>query len=1333
MNIHRKRQTLLGVLAIALVATLPARRAAAYVEAPHSLGKIVASSTLIVLVRVKEVDRTKNTIIYTKVREIRGSFEGEIKHNIGQRGFHPREWKNVMAWARVGKPALFFTNGGHGEMCIENYWYQAGYKGWSTMTHAEPYFLRAFAGRPEKLANYVTQMLAGNEVVVPCLVDGDKMAIQERTAKVQRMRASLKLGDYNPKRDFVGWGAEDFRPISGMPGFTHIADIGKFSPGASAAVKADYNGDGKTDLCIFGDYRVALLKNEGGLLSEEALPISSGARSAAWGDYDSNGKPDLLLATSSGAKLLFNNVKQFLDRTADLPLGRYDDPRAVAWIDYDGDKRLDVLLADGFRGLRLYRNVIPKGQSATAPATTQPAAKPLFVDVSDAVGLGAAGLCANAKGDCLTIADFNGDGRSDILYSAGTGMLLLNATRGFVLAKSSGISYRSGGVTPALGDYNRDGRADILVPQTGSCKLFRNDGQGKFSDVTAASGDLANAIGTARSAAWCDFDKDSRLDILVGCLKGPNRYFRSMGDGTFKDHSENIGLMYRMFNTSGLTVADINTDDMPDLVFNNEGQPSVVLLGSPAWTIRAASQASTPKPVKPPVASSRMMLKPPAAAPSIGPSGGGQTPYWIGAIILAGFVAAGLVLAKIRHWRIHPVTRAVASACLLLAIASSSWAAPPKWSWPTHRGNTERTGCLDGTKGPQKPNVQWVYKSPEHFIASIVPGDKAIYAGGLGAFNTGVVHAISSDLKPTERVSWSKVAPYIKRPTVCAPAVYDGTLIFGDGMHQTNDALMYCVTEDTGLPVWSYSVPGKLVHIEGAPTVDRDRVYFGAGAAGVICLDSSHVTIDGKTRSRREAIGIISAKWAEMNAAYQAEKKKNPELAIPPSAEALPKAEPRLRWQVGKNTWHVDAPIATAGEYVFVASAFLDLEKVGKRSLLCLKASSGEVVWDAKLDLNPWSGPTIAGPVVIVGCSSIRFDRKEIPKAAGQVVALNVADGRVLWSQKTPGGVLSSVAVKDGLAIWTCTDGKIYARKFLTGQPVWTYDAKIPFFAGAALAGKTVYAADLKSIVHAVDLTTGKRRWVFDIGSDPSVQARGTVFGSPVVHGGNLYVGTCNLDGATDQPSVIVCLSDKPAAVQAIGKSITVDAASKTVTVPCRIGARKLATLKEVYPLEVIASLPYPRGQKAHETVLTFDVKPSDVHKAIESLGLKPGKPAKGVGAESQGPEVSIYLQFAGITGKMRTIPIFKTLVDTRTGRPMPPLKWRFTGSAMRKRDPNKPDLTFGADLTGTLISIFPVTDETVFQSNMTLAEESLLKLETNKSILPPEGQEVNLIIKVMP
>ena len=83
---------------------------------------------------------------------------------------------------------------------------------------------------------------------------------------------------------------------------------------------------------------------------------------------------------------------------------------------------------------------------------------------------------------------------------------------------------------------------------------------------------------------------------------------------------------------------------------------------------------------------------------------------------------------------------------------------------------------------------------------------------------------------------------------------------------------------------------------------------------------------------------------------------------------------------------------------------------------------------------------------------------------------------------------------------------------------------------------------------------------------------------------------------------------------------ITVDAKARSVSIPCKIAPRKLPNLSESYPIEVIASWSAPKGKKAHETVVTFEVNPSDVHKALESLGLKPGKPAMGEGAKATGP-----------------------------------------------------------------------------------------------------------------
>src|SRR5688572_23049189 len=112
------------------------------------------------------------------------------------------------------------------------------------------------------------------------------------------------------------------------------------------------------------------------------------------------------------------------------------------------------------------------------------------------------------------------------------------------------------------------------------------------------------------------------------------------------------------------------------------------------------------------------------------------------------------------------------------------------------------------------------------------------------------------------------------------------------------------------------------------------------------------------------------------------------------------------------------------------------------------------------------------------------------------------------------------------------------------------------------------------------------------------------------------------------------------------GAAIKVDKDARTVSISCKVAPRKLPNLSEVYPLEAIATFPAPKGQKAHETVVVFDVKPSDVHRALESLGLKPGKPAKGEEAVASGPSLALFLELPLAGGTTRRVPIEKALVD---------------------------------------------------------------------------------------
>src|SRR5262249_45065432 len=161
----------------------------------------------------------------------------------------------------------------------------------------------------------------------------------------------------------------------------------------------------------------------------------------------------------------------------------------------------------------------------------------------------------------------------------------------------------------------------------------------------------------------------------------------------------------------------------------------------------------------------------------------------------------------------------------------------------------------------------------------------------------------------------------------------------------------------------------------------------------------------------------------------------------------------------------------------------LDEEKAGERTLVCLKADDGSVLWKTPLRLNSWGGPTL-GPYVLVGCSSGRPDSKALTGARGEVVAVELDGGAVKWRKEVPGAVLSSVAIKEGLAVFTATDGKVRACDVFTGQERWSYDAKAPLFAGPAVTGESVYAVDAKGIVHAIQFADGKPQWSLDVSAD---------------------------------------------------------------------------------------------------------------------------------------------------------------------------------------------------------------------------------------------------------
>ena len=278
------------------------------------------------------------------------------------------------------------------------------------------------------------------------------------------------------------------------------------------------------------------------------MPETLGA-GGAFLDVDNDSYLDLYLVNSAASSMLFRNNGDgtFTDVTAAAAVsnqGRYG--HGVACGDYDNDGYVDIYVTN-FGANRLYHN---NGDGT-------------FTDVTAQAGVGDPRWSSSA-----TFFDYNSDGALDlyvvnyITFSSDTPICLENATIPFI---------RGVGATEKVRGYchpkHFEGAPD---------RLYRNNGDGTFTDTTAAANIRdpgGRFLGKGLGVVAADFDADGNPDLYVANDDTPNYLFYNKGDGTFAEIAILTGCAYSAEGTAqagmGVDAGDYNRDGFLDLFVTN--------------------------------------------------------------------------------------------------------------------------------------------------------------------------------------------------------------------------------------------------------------------------------------------------------------------------------------------------------------------------------------------------------------------------------------------------------------------------------------------------------------------------------------------------------------------------------------------------------------------------------------------------------------------------------------------------------------------------------------------------------------------------------------------
>jgi len=309
-------------------------------------------------------------------------------------------------------------------------------------------------------------------------------------------------------------------------------------------------------------------------VSDSAAPgLGDGtARGIAWVDFNNDGLPDLFVPTAGNTpNKLYKNLGNgtFIEVAAQVGLNDLSNTITCSWGDFDNDGDVDLVVTTTGGPTKLWRNNLLTGGDTT------------FTDISTGAGISLNGA------QMPSWADYNHDGFADFYVPVASttvadALYRNNQNATFTnVADSAGVNHQVSGISEQAihwGDYDSDGLADLFIGSLSGQSFFhRNNGNGTFTEIAASLG----FQGTARGAQWVDYNNDGLWDLSVAGYAGtttiPIKLFRNNGDGTFTDVAATAGITDPVISW-GVSWADFDNNGYEDCFVTVSGQSTNCIL-----------------------------------------------------------------------------------------------------------------------------------------------------------------------------------------------------------------------------------------------------------------------------------------------------------------------------------------------------------------------------------------------------------------------------------------------------------------------------------------------------------------------------------------------------------------------------------------------------------------------------------------------------------------------------------------------------------------------------------------------------------------------------------